>query len=155
MTSSEALVVLGALVAAHAEPQSATGSRLPIMYVRHLGGQQLEHHALDDPPPVDDALLEELSYQGYLDIDYREHSWNLTPTPSGRSLVEQHQRVLSLEPVADVEPVLAAVATQAESSNKLAWPAVRPVLAALRTYLGGWRLQLTRHSHSGHSRGPS
>jgi hypothetical protein len=104
------------------------------MYLKHFGGASLEHRALDDPPTVDDALLEELSYQGYLDIDYREHNWNLTPTPAGRALVEQHQRILDLDPVADMQPVLDAVATQATASNKLAWPAVRPVLAALRQY---------------------
>jgi hypothetical protein len=69
VTSSEALVVLGALVEAHAQPLPNTGTREPIMYLKHLGGASLEHHALDDPPVVDDALLEELSYQGYLDID--------------------------------------------------------------------------------------
>ena len=104
------------------------------MYLKFAGGSGLNHHALADPPAVDDALLEELSSQGYLDIDYREHNWNLTPTASARSLVEQHQRILDLEPVADLQPVLDAVAEQAGSSNKLAWPAVRPVLGALRTY---------------------
>lgn len=141
MTAPDPLVVLAALVAAHSEPQSTTGTRLPIMYVKHLGGQHLDHHALADPPAVDDAVLEELSAQGYLDIDYRQHNWNLTPTAEGRQVVEQHQRVLTLEPVADVQPLLDAIAAQAESSNKLAWPAVRPVLGSLRSYweAGGFR----------------
>lgn len=134
MTSPDALTALTALVGAHARPHPNTGARIPIIYLKHLGGATLDHHALDDPPAVDDALLEELSYQGYLDIDYREHNWNLTPTASARTLVEQHQRVLSLEPIADLQRVLDAVAAQAGTSNKLAWPAVRPVLAALREY---------------------
>lgn len=143
MNSPNALVVLSALVEAHAQPHPNTGGREPIMYLKFMGGAGLKHHALDDPPAVDDALLEELAYQGYLDIDYRQHNWNLTPTASARELVEQHQRVLSLEPVADVQPLLDAVAAQAETSNKLAWPAVRPVLAALRQHweAGGFSSQ--------------
>jgi hypothetical protein len=134
VNSSEPLVVLAAFVEAHATPLPRGGGREPIMYFRHFGGTELQHHALAEVHDVDDALLEELHMQGYLDIDYREHNWNLTPTAACRQLVEQHQRILSLDPVADPQPVLDALAAQAESDNKLAWPAVRPVLAALRAY---------------------
>jgi hypothetical protein len=124
------------------------------MYVKFAGGSGLKHHALADPPAVDDALLEELSSQGYLDIDYREHNWNLTPTASARTLVEQHQRVLSLEPLADVDPVVDAVATQAGASNKLAWPAIRPVLSALRQYWEAGGQSPRCRASRGHRRPP-
>jgi hypothetical protein len=126
--------VLAALVEAHAVVHPNTGRREPIMYLRHMGGADLQHHGLDEVPAADDALLEELLGQGYIDIDYREHSWSIAPTAAGRALVEQHQRILSLDPVAEPQPVLDALAAQAESDTKLAWPAVRPLLAALRGY---------------------
>lgn len=71
-------------------------SREPIMYLRFLGGANLQHHALGEPPAADDAVLEEMQSEGWLDIDYREklvehrpHS----PRPGG------HQRAQpSLEP---------------------------------------------------------
>jgi hypothetical protein len=51
-------------------------------------------------PPVDDAVLEELREQGFVDIDYREHRWNIVPIAHGREVVEQHKRIHHTEPVA-------------------------------------------------------
>ncbi len=128
------LVALRAFVDAHPKPHPGTGGREPIYYFMHSGGGTLQHHALPDPPKVDQALLEEMHLEGLLDIDYREHTWALTPTPQGRRLIEQHDRVENREPVADVGPIAVALSAQADSDNKLAWPAVRPVLAAIRGY---------------------
>jgi hypothetical protein len=101
----------------------------------HIGGADLHHHALPDPvPKCDQAVLQELAYQGLLDIDYREHQWNLVPAPAGRTIIDQQKRVENLEPVADVNRLAEAVREQGASTNKLGWPAVRPVLAALREY---------------------
>ncbi len=104
------------------------------MYLPHYGGASLQHHALEETPEADDAVLEELHAQDLVDIDYRKNSWNITPTAPGRRVIEEHDRVLNLEPVADLEPVLDAIATQAGAERKLGWTAVRPVLAALRDY---------------------
>jgi hypothetical protein len=129
------IAALRALVEAHPTPDPNTGDREPIYYFIHSGGGTLQHHALADPgPKVDQALLEEMHLEGVLDIDYREHTWALTPTPQGRRLIEQHDRVEDREPVAEVEPIAEALVAQSVSANKLAWPAVRPVLAAIRAY---------------------
>lgn len=129
------LDVLRAFVAAHAQPHPNTGGREPIMYLRHIGGSSLQHHALDERPSgVDEALLEEMHTKGLISIDYREHNWNVTPTSFGRSVVEEDDRIRSRDPVADIEPLLEAVSFQTHAENPLAWPAVRPVLAALRSY---------------------
>ena len=100
------------------------------------GGSHLQHHGFPEsgPPAVDDALLEELHLHGAIDIDYREHTWLLTPTAQARELVAAHDRLMNEEPAADLQPLLEAVDTQAQASNKLGWAAVRPVLAALRDY---------------------
>lgn len=134
MGDPDPLVVLAALVEAHTVVHPSTGRRESIMYARYMGGASLEHHGLAEQPEADEALFEELHEQGYIDIDYREHNWNITPTAAGRGLVEQHKRIQTLEPVTEPQPVLDALAAQSESGNKLAWPAVWPVLAALRAY---------------------
>jgi hypothetical protein len=129
------LDVLRAFVAAHSQPHPNTGDREPIMYLRYMGGSALQHHALEERPSgVDEALLEDMHAKGLISIDYREHNWNITPTAFGRGVVEESDRIESREPVADVEPLLAAVSSQAKAENPLAWPAVRPVLGALRRY---------------------
>ena len=45
-----------------------------------------------------------------------------------------HFRSLSDEPTANTTALLEAIIRQGDATNKLAWPAVRPVLAALRDY---------------------
>src|SRR6185312_356952 len=55
-------------------------------------------------------------------------------TREGREVIEQMRRVESDEPTADAGPIADAVAAQAAANNKLGWPAVRPVLLALRNY---------------------
>ncbi len=129
------IAALRAFVDAHPTPHPGTGDREPIYYFIHSGGGTLQHHALLDPAPkVDQALLEEMHLAGLLDIDYSQGTWALTPTPEGRKLIEYLDRVDNREPVADVAPIAEALAAQADSPNKLAWPAVRPVLAAIRVY---------------------
>jgi hypothetical protein len=127
--------VLRAFVEAHAQPHPRTGDREPIMYLRHLGGSEVQHHALEGRPPgIDEALLEDMQAKGLITIDYRAHNWNITPTSFGREVIEEQDRVQTTELVADIEPVIRALSAQGENDNPLAWPAVRPVLAALRGY---------------------
>jgi hypothetical protein len=127
------LAALRAFVAAHAVPDPRTGSRDPIMYLPFRGG--LMHPALgEDRPSVDDALIEELHDNGLISIDYGANSWQITPTSQGRRVVEEEERSRSGEPAADIAPLRAAFERQAEVPNPLAWPAVRPVLEALRAY---------------------
>jgi hypothetical protein len=130
------LDVLSIFVAAHAKPDPRTGHRVPIWYHRSFGGGGLVHHGFDrEPPPeIDEALLEEMSGHGLITIDYREHNWNLTPTPYGRQVVEERDRVQNQTPLADERPLVDAVSAQAAADNPLSWPAVRPVLLALRIY---------------------
>ena len=133
MSAADKLVVLRDLVQAHSQLHPRTGQREPIYYFQGIGPSELQHHALTEPPSVDDALLEEMHLEGWIDIDYHGNSWSLVPTPRGRELVEGQERVQA-GAGADVAPLVSAVARQAEASNKFGWPAVRPVLAALRTY---------------------
>lgn len=135
VSGPDPLPVLKALVEAHAVPDH-TGTRETIFYLHYMGGAELQHHALPEVgiPGVDDAVLEDLHRAGYLDIEYGKNTWRLTPTPAGRAVVEQHDRIMTAEPAADLQSILDAVANQAQASNKLAWPAVRPVLEALRDY---------------------
>lgn len=129
------LEVLRAFVAAHAKPHPNTGGREPIMYLRFLGGSVVQHHALEEcPSSVDEALLEDMQAKGLVSIDYHEHSLSITPTSVGRSVVEESDRIESRDLVADIETLSEAVSFQAKAENPLAWPAVRPVLAALRSY---------------------
>jgi hypothetical protein len=135
MPGPDALPVLRALVDAHAQPDPRTGKREPIWYFRYDQGDSMQHHALPSPQPeVDDALLEELHAAGLLNIEWERQEWKLTPTVEARNLLEQHDRVANAELVASVDGLKNAVATQLDSPNRLQWPAVRPVLAALRRY---------------------
>jgi hypothetical protein len=103
------------------------------MYLPFRGG--LIHHALDgDSLVVDDALIEELRDNDLIGIDYGANSWKITPTSQGRRVVEEGERSRGGEPAADVASLRAVFDAQAEAPNPLAWPAVRPVLEALRTY---------------------
>jgi hypothetical protein len=127
--------LLRVLVEAHGEVHSRTGDREPIMYLRHIGGASLNHHALpEELPRCDDTDLEELHAAGLISIDYREHNWDVVPTPEGRAIVEQHKRVEALVLPTAVDDLLQALRAQSEKSNKFGWSAVRPVLAALRDY---------------------
>ena len=130
------LNILEALVQAHEVPYPGSQTREPIMFLRHLGGHTVQHHALDaaDVEGLDEAMLEELQAKGLLDIEYREHNWNFRPTPLARSVVEAHARVSASDPTADVAPIVDAARAQAQAGNPLAWPEVRPVLLALREY---------------------
>lgn len=135
MSTPEALAALQALVEAHAVPHERTGSREWILYVRYLGGAHLQHHGFDGPPPeVDEALLEEMAGQGVIEIDYRDSAWQIRPTAIGRRMIEQFARVSSTEPAADLARVLESVEMQSGHAEPLSWPAVRPVLHALRKY---------------------
>lgn len=70
-----------------------------------------------------------------ISIDYTgTSSMAITPTPQGRSTVETYKRIQGSEPSGNTDPLLSALTAQAAAVNKLAWPAVRPVLSALRDY---------------------
>lgn len=103
--------------------------------IRTSGGDLLKHHALrEDAAEVDAALLQELEGRGWITVDDSRSTWQVTPTAKARALVEQHERIMNLEPVADIGPLLGVIAEQAQSKAKLSWTSVRPVLLALRGY---------------------
>ncbi|HEX8123752.1 MAG TPA: hypothetical protein VF549_21050 [Solirubrobacteraceae bacterium] len=133
MEHSPEIKLLRALVKAHETPGS-DGTREPIYVFRHSGGQSLQHPALSDVPAFDETMLEDLHAGGFIDIDYRERSSRITPTQDGRRLIKQLDAVEDTEARADVTAFIEAVELQGRSSNKLAWPAVRPVLLAMRRY---------------------
>lgn len=128
--------VVASLVRAHEHPHPRTGHRESILFIAHMGGAHLQHHGFEEGerPDLDEADLDELSGLGLIDLDYSGNTLKFTPTARARNLVEQHERVTSLDPVADLAPLLQAIAQQAQAGNKLGWPAVRPVLAELRSY---------------------
>lgn len=135
MSEPDMLPILRAFVEAHRELHPVTGKREPIYYMRHLGGSTVSHHALgEDGPNVDEATIDEMYSAGLVSLDYLEHGFKITTTSEGRELIEAVDRVERDEPVADVGPVLAAIAAQAKATNKLGWPAVRPAVAAIRSY---------------------
>jgi hypothetical protein len=139
MSGPDPIAVLLALVKAHEVPIPGTGSRDPILHIQLMNEAYLQHHALpeDTPAHVDKTVLEELAAQDLISIDYTHvasGTLQIVPMPRGRALAEEHERAQSKEPVADLASLLAAVAGQAEADNSLAWPAVRPVLVALRDY---------------------
>ncbi len=72
--------------------------------------------------------------KGFITIDYLEHSWKITPTHFGRTVVQEGDRAASRELIADIDPLVDALSLQLRTENPLAWPAVRPVLLALRDY---------------------
>lgn len=136
MGTPDAFTVLREMVEAHNVVHPNTQQREPILYLRYLGGARLQHHGFPDGevPEVDEALLEEMHAQGMVSIDYRDSSWLITPTAEARQLVARLARLEDIEPVADVAPIVAAVEQQAGMLEPLSWPAVRPVLLALRKY---------------------
>jgi hypothetical protein len=85
-------------------------------------------------PPYDEAALNELRSQGLITWTGSGGSYQVTPTQAGREAVAALERIRNEEPVADLAPVLAALAGQAAAANALAWPAVRPVLQSLSDY---------------------
>jgi hypothetical protein len=135
IAADKRIQILTALVEAHDTPDS-NGNREPISLFKHSGGHSLHHHAIreEELTDLDEALVNELYAEGLADLDYGEHSIHIRPTALARDVVAQHERVMNLEPKADLGPVLSALAAQAKSDNKLSWPAVRPVLGALRRY---------------------
>lgn len=58
----------------------------------------------------------------------------LAPSITGRQVIEDIERASDTQLSADVDELLEAMEFQARSENKLAWPAVRPVLVAFRRY---------------------
>ena len=137
MSGPDPVALLVALVDAHSVPLPNTGTREPILFLPHFGGSEIQHHGFppDAEPEVDETVLEELHSSGMISIRYGEHgSMQIVPTAQGRSVAEEYTRTQSTEPSADISPVLAALSEQAKAANGLSWPAVRPVLAAMRDY---------------------
>ena len=119
--------MLRAFVQAHAQPHPNTRDREPLMFIQNIGGSSIEHHAIDTSlEGVDEAFLEDMHGKGFISIDYREHSWNITPTEFGRNTVAESERVFSTDAVADVEPFQLALANQADSGNPLGRPPFAP-----------------------------
>jgi hypothetical protein len=129
------LVALKTFVDAYENPTHLAGGRQPLYYFRTQRGSQLQHPGLPDMAlEFEQAALEEMESMGIIDIDYSGDVWQVTPAPLGRSLLEQSERLAVTDPVADTATFLTAVQEQFAADNKLSWPAVRPVLAALRRY---------------------
>lgn len=128
--------IVRVLVRAHEQPSSINGGRASFLYLKHAGGAFVQHHGFGDegPPAIDEALLDELHGEGLIDLDYSGNALKFTPTARARELVAQYDRATSTQPDADLGPLLVAISAQHEASNKLGWPAVRPVLEALRAY---------------------
>lgn len=128
------LSVLAAFVKAHAVP--AAGARRPILFIKYMGGADLQHHALNraDVAGVDEALIEELHSQGLVSITYQDHAMAIVPTRLGRETVDEYERSQSEDLSAGIEPLSIALGAQRDNENPLSWAAVRPVLAALRDY---------------------
>lgn len=126
--------LLCALVSAYATPD-AGGGRQPILFASWMGGYAIQHHTGSSWPPYDEGTLDTLSAKGLISFskDYRG-SGSITPTPLGESVAAEYARLQGSKIVADVEPLLAALRSQSVAENILAWPVVRPVLAALRDY---------------------
>jgi hypothetical protein len=134
-TGPNSLALLAAIVKAHAVPVGQAGQREPIYCFKTQGGSHLQHPSLKEIPDYDEAVIDELHAGGLVSVEYTgPGSTAITPTPQGRSTVDVYERTQSDDPVADTAPLLAAISAQADAANKLAWPAVRPVLSALRDY---------------------
>jgi hypothetical protein len=127
------LAVLRMIVEAHAQPDPNSGTREPIYYIEHFN--KVSHHAISgEQPYVDDALVHELHVKNLISINYSgPNTQQLTPTQFGRETIERLNRV-SADATADVAQVVQAFHRQAAQANPMAWPAIRPVLEALRDY---------------------
>ena len=122
---------------AHSQVDPQTSHREPIYMFRFSGGHTFRHHALEagQLDSLDEALIDELAGQGLVGLDYPgTSSISLTPTGRAYEVVEELDRVEGAELTADAKEITGAVEAQAAADNKLAWPAVRPVLVALRNY---------------------
>lgn len=133
---SPELELLSSLVSAHARVLPDSHHRESITVFRRWGRAELQHHGFGDtePPPADDAALEELHSQGLISIEYHQNNWSVTPTKLGRHIAEELGRAHDEQPKADLTVLAEALEHQARAENKLAWASVRPVLAALRRY---------------------
>jgi len=59
------LELLRLFVELHKQPHPHTGHRESIMYLPHLGGAHVQHHALAEVPTgINEALLEEMHAKG-------------------------------------------------------------------------------------------
>jgi hypothetical protein len=131
----DSLQLLVVLTEAYNQPL-ASGAREAILHVTLMGGDALQHHALPgDLPPHDRATFDELRSRGLISFDHQGRgSMMISPTQRGQKLVAALKRTDAAQPVADLDPLMAALESQAKSGNALAWPVVRPVLVALRDY---------------------
>jgi hypothetical protein len=135
LSTSDDITLLCALVRAHEQRHRRTGAREAIIFFRAAGGSMLQHFAFEgEPPPVDETALEDLRDRGLVDIDYLQRSWRITPSLEGRTLVRQFELAQAEKSIADTTTLVDALKEQREADNRLAWPAVRPVLVALRQY---------------------
>jgi hypothetical protein len=139
--------VLRIFVAAHDQPDPRTGNREPIWDLLHMGGTSLQHHALEEPRSgIDEALLEDMQADGLITIDYRQHNWNITPTPLGRQVVQEHERLCNQELESDPQPLIDAVAAQS-NAEKPAWVArSSPDARCATELLGAEQFSAARHS---------
>lgn len=128
------LNLLRTIVRAFEEVLPKRGVREPLDYFRGWQGGGLRHFSLEEPVAIDETVLEELHDRGFISIEYLQRNQRITPTPEGRALVAHMAMVEDREPLASITELTAAVEAQAASENRMAWPAVRPVLLAIRHY---------------------
>jgi hypothetical protein len=130
------IVALRTFIDAYENPEYLDGGHEPLYFFRSIGDCQLQHPGLPDGVlEFEEAALEEMGAMGLIDIDDSGNVWRVTPAALGRALLAESDRFAVAEPpVADLAPFLHAVEEQFKSENRLAWPAVRPVLLAMRRY---------------------
>ena len=124
------LEVLTAFVDAYAVTTD-NGERRSILYVRYIGGHQLQHHGSGEWPRFDDGTIDSLRQQGLITFAGKD---SFTPTALGQEVAAEYKRSNEACLVGDPAPIFTAVEEQSVAENILAWPVVLPVLAALRDY---------------------
>ncbi|MBI2690811.1 MAG: hypothetical protein HYX29_02525 [Solirubrobacterales bacterium] len=129
--------LLSSFVAAYDEVAPQSGRREPILLITSLQVNRLMHHALrgaDRPEAPDEATLELMNAQGWIDIEYTGSGLSFVPTPSGRSFLEAHQRIGADLIVNDISGIIAAVRSQSSTASPFTWGPIREILISLKSY---------------------
>ncbi|MBK5232645.1 MAG: hypothetical protein JJE13_06655 [Thermoleophilia bacterium] len=117
---SKPVGLLVAMSEAFDEPHPNTGSREPLLFLKFMGGQQLQHHAFDaDDEAIDEELLESLADQGLVRLSHTaKGSTQIFVTEKGQKLAAEARRLIEGDP-----------ALETQEAIDLDWDAVvRPVL---------------------------
>lgn len=85
----ESLRLLVAMAAAFETPHPRTGRREPLMFMRHGGGSELQHHAFvkNEWPHLDEEMLDRLASRGLIRLDFGgQHTDKVYVTEDGERL---------------------------------------------------------------------